>query len=197
MGPKLADYLKTREGELEAQISNLRGHLAPLETELAEVRRIRSLIADCRAAGNTDLASDAILPRPPASGLETAAKSQLSEVSPKDAPKSALSTLNQNVNEELFRASALTIKQMIIGALRDHFHFHGATPTELSEYMKAAYGREVDRNSISPQLARLRDEGMVEQPTGLLNEGRWQLTRRGRWYGDAKNTIAGGAGLDE
>jgi len=63
---------------------------------------------------------------------------------------------------------------MTLGALRDHFQ-HGATPTELSDYMKSAYGKEVDRNSISPQLSRLKEEGMVE----VLSNGKWELTRQG------------------
>lgn len=68
----------------------------------------------------------------------------------------------------------LTIKQMILGALRDHFH-DGASPVELSAYMRTEYGREVDRNSISPQLARLRQDRAVEQ-TGGAADPKWKLT---------------------
>jgi len=69
----------------------------------------------------------------------------------------------------------LTIKEMILRALNDHFH-EGATPSELSEYMRAAYRREVDRNSISP-LARLREERLVQNTNAL--SGKWQLALRG------------------
>jgi hypothetical protein len=48
-GPNLATYLQIRERELESQISNVRGELTPLEAELAQIRKIRSLIADARA----------------------------------------------------------------------------------------------------------------------------------------------------
>jgi DNA-binding transcriptional ArsR family regulator len=166
-GPKLADYLEIRERELESQISNVRGHLAPLEAELAQVRKIRSLIADARAAGLTDLASDAVLPDPPAgnfSKVDVVAESALR----------ALQSINEPRSQLEVAAEQLTIKQMILRALRDHFD-GGATPTELRDYMWSAFNKNVDRNSISPQLARLRDEGLVEQPPELLNEGKWRL----------------------
>jgi DNA-binding transcriptional ArsR family regulator len=159
-GPKLADYLEIRERELESQVSNVRGQLAPLEAELAQVRKIRSLIADARAAGLDDLASDALLPDPPA-------QSPLEQVA--QAIQPAVSQLLAAA-----QAETLTIKEMILRALRDHFE-NGASPTELRDYMRAAFGKEVDRNSISPQLARLREEGMVD----MLNDGKWKLSRQG------------------
>jgi hypothetical protein len=70
-----------------------------------------------------------------------------------------------------------TIKQMIVSALTDLFH-EGASPVELRDYMQMTLGRDVDRNSISPQLARLREQGIVEQLTGP-NEGKWKLVLRG------------------
>jgi DNA-binding transcriptional ArsR family regulator len=67
----------------------------------------------------------------------------------------------------------MTIKEMILSALRDHFIENGASPTDLRDYMRSAYDRDVDRNSISPQLSRLREEGMVD----MLNSGKWKLSR--------------------
>ena len=159
-GPKLADYLEIRERELESQISNVRGHLASLETELAQVRKIRSLIADARAAGFIDLASDAVLPDPPA-------QSSLEQVAQAFQP--AVSQLLAAQQLAFAESEPLTIKEMILRALRDHFE-KGASPSELRDYMRAAFGKEVDRNSISPQLARLREDGMVD----MLNDGKWK-----------------------
>jgi DNA-binding transcriptional ArsR family regulator len=165
-GPKLADYLEIRERELESQISNVRGHLAPLEAELAQVRKMRSLIADARAAGLTDLASDAILPDPPAqSALEQVAQ----------AIQPAVSQLSQLAAAQ---SETLTIKEMILRALRNHFK-KGASPSELRDYMRDAFGKDVDRNSISPQLTRLRELGAVEQ---YELDGKWKLTRTGVMY---------------
>ena len=41
--------------------------------------------------------------------------------------------------------------------------------------MRTEYGREVDRNSISPQLARLRQDRAVEQ-TGGAADPKWKTT---------------------
>jgi hypothetical protein len=43
--------------------------------------------------------------------------------------------------------------------------------------MRNAYGRDVDRNSISPQLTRLRDEGLVQNTNALT--GKWEIVLRG------------------
>jgi DNA-binding transcriptional ArsR family regulator len=69
----------------------------------------------------------------------------------------------------------LTIKEMVLNALRDHFHA-GATPSELREYFRMVYSKDIDRNSISPQLARLREEGLVENDNAL--SGKWKLSVR-------------------
>lgn len=76
----------------------------------------------------------------------------------------------------LNQAEPLTIKEMILRALATQLS-DGATPSELSEYIRSAYNRSIDRNSISPQLARLRDEGLVENTNAL--SGKWQLALRG------------------
>jgi hypothetical protein len=66
-----------------------------------------------------------------------------------------------------------TIKQLIIEALFAHFN-DGATGVELRDYFLTVHGRDIDRTSISPQLTRLREEGIVEQMTGP-DEGKWKL----------------------
>jgi DNA-binding transcriptional ArsR family regulator len=139
-GPTVAEYLAMREKELERQLSEIRGsHIAPREAELAQVKKMRALLADAVAAGLIDLASNTNL----------------------EPPMPATST-------------DLTIKQMTLCALRDHFT-EGASPTELRDYMKSAYAKDIDRNSISPQLTRLREEGMVD----MLSSGKWKLSRQG------------------
>jgi len=73
----------------------------------------------------------------------------------------------------------LTIKAMILTALSAHFH-DGATPAELRTFIKDVFGREIDRTSMSPQLARLREEGAVEQ-----SDTKWRLSERERQRGVA------------
>ncbi len=59
-----------------------------------------------------------------------------------------------------------TLKQMVVRALREHFPA-GATAQTLLEFFRTAYGRDVQRESLSPQLSRLID------PDGIVvREGR-------------------------
>lgn len=155
-GPTLAQYLDIREKELESQRSVVLGHLKPIDDELAQVKKMKALIASAREAGLTDLASEALLaapPQPPSGPIEAVQTAALKALSEAD----------------------LTIKEMILRALRDHFHNTGASPSELRDYMKSAYEKDIDRNSISPQLARLREESMVDQ----LSDGKWKLSKNG------------------
>lgn len=154
-GETLVQFLERRQPELEAQISHLRGVLEPKEAELVQIKKMRELLSVARKAG----ASNAVIGPP--------VQSQLAGY-----------VIDLTEPSQLQVAANLTIKQMIITALRDHFR-EGATPSDLRDYMKTVYGREVDRNSISPQLARLRGQGAVEQ-YGL--EGKWKLTRAAKWY---------------
>src|SRR5579862_294956 len=103
-GETLGGFLTRRREELEAQISALRGQLTPREEELAQINKIRALIADATAAGLVDNASKAVI------GPTVV-----------DVPDTLL--IN-NVEVKL------TIKGMILNALRDHFD-SGATPTQL------------------------------------------------------------------
>jgi DNA-binding transcriptional ArsR family regulator len=171
----LPQYLAKRERELIQQAAALRGALLPKEQELESVR------VAMKALGLTPNYMEQL--KPFLSQEQGALKVHPGTVTT-DAPN--LNLLSEN----------LTIKEMIQRALAEHFK-QGATPSELSEYMRVAYQRDVDRNSISPQLARLRDEGLVETS---VYTGKWELTlkgslaealtdtpervaRRKRWYG--------------
>jgi len=150
----VSEFLVRRERELTQQIDALRGQIAPKEQEREQIRTAMRALGLLTAS-------------PLASVLATA----LSDGSiPAIAPNNSGHTppsLGELLNP------TLTIKQMILHALIDHFR-EGATPSELSGYIKVAYGREVDRNSVSPQLARLREEGLVVQPDGPpVLPGRW------------------------
>jgi hypothetical protein len=143
-GPNLVQYLEIRRNELEAQRSNILGFLKPVEEELAQVRKIRALLADAVQAGLADFASNVELPIPP---------------------------------EMMDRGAKATIKDMILAALTRHFNI-GASPTDLRDYILTTFGRDIDRNSIGPQLSRLREEGMVD----MLSDGKWKLSQNGKWH---------------
>jgi hypothetical protein len=67
-------------------------------------------------------------------------------------------------------ARFMTMKQLVLYALKDHFK-NGATGKQLVEFLKSTCGREIARESLSPQLSRLRAEKKIDR------QGRiWFLT---------------------
>lgn len=54
-----------------------------------------------------------------------------------------------------------SMKEMTVAALRRHFSL-GATAKELIRYFASAWGQTVERSSLSPQLSRLKAEGVVQ-----------------------------------
>jgi hypothetical protein len=54
----------------------------------------------------------------------------------------------------------MTIKQLVVQALLDHFHA-GTTAPLLRDFMRNAYGRDVETGSLRPQLHRLKGEGVL------------------------------------
>ena len=158
-GESLGAFLTRRREELEAQISALRGQLAPREAELAQIDKTRSMLADIQGSVEASAA--------PITSENTATRSESTVVL---VPSPLL------ING---RVVHLTIKMMALASLRDHFKSRGATPSEIRDYIKSAYGKDIDRNSIGPQLARLRDQGAVEQ---VGPDGKWKLTHTGLRY---------------
>src|SRR5258708_7402876 len=65
----------------------------------------------------------------------------------------------------------MTIQDLIMRALVDHFH-GGATPAEIGGYIREAYSRDIEPGSIRPNLARLRESGLIVHD-GLAS--RWIL----------------------
>jgi hypothetical protein len=156
-------YLKRRERELLHQITAIRGELAPRESELIEVRRAMAAVGLKPGNALTDLLI------PPEEGtVRYDYATELASFLPVGAANNATIGLSEQP----------TIKQLILRALSDQFR-EGATPAQLRTYIRDAYGREIDRTSMGPQLSRLRDEGLIEQLIGMLNEGKWMLKLRG------------------
>ena len=58
------------------------------------------------------------------------------------------------------RGRTQTMKQMTVRALTDYFK-EGATASELTRYFSDAFGLNVARTSLSPQLTRLAQDGKI------------------------------------
>jgi hypothetical protein len=147
------DLLDRRERELTQQIqllqnelAALRNDLTPKEVELIEVRRAKAA-----------LGMVAETPR-----LKTASFPWQSEKQP----------INSGADREnSYRTFAmilkgtpaleLKIKELLVLAFIEHFQQHGATPADLRNQIHTSYGREIDPGSIRPNLARLREDGIV------------------------------------
>jgi hypothetical protein len=54
----------------------------------------------------------------------------------------------------------LTMKQLVVKALSEHFP-QGATAKQLRDFFRDAWGREIARENLSPQLSRLRWDKII------------------------------------
>jgi hypothetical protein len=156
-------FLERRERELTHQLAALRGQVESKQRELDEIKKVRAT-----------LTSSPPLP-PDNSSVEVAA-----DVARAEASRRSLNLIQQITNAAvtgLPPSDHPTIKSMILTALSSHFQ-GGATPAELRTFIKDVFGREIHRTSMSPQLARLREEGIVEQCGTRWNLRARKATRR-------------------
>ena len=146
----LRTFLERRERELTHQIAAVRGELQSKEKELAEIRAVRATLATPAVSV------------PDTSTFDVA----VNQIRAAEENRRAASVAHPMQQTESALIGAVpqkrTIKSMIVTALTSHFD-DGATLAELRTFIKDVFGQEIDRTSISPQLARLREEGAVEQ----------------------------------
>jgi hypothetical protein len=139
--------LEDHEVAIEERIAALRAELVPLERELFEVRLAKAALE--RGSPGRDQPQLAFFKGSqsggPASHVDAWRQRILSAAS--IAPRSPY--------------ARLTIKELVRKALSEHFT-HGATANQLLELFANAWGRtDVVRTSLSPQLSRLRQEGLL------------------------------------
>jgi hypothetical protein len=175
-GETLRLFLERRERELTHQIAALRGQIATKERELAEIQAVRATLAPSAPAP-----AGQAPPVPDTSTFEAAAFDQIRAAAENRHAAAVAHPMQQSV---LIGGvpQKRTIKSMILTALTSHFD-DGATLTELRTFIKDVFGLEIDRTSISPQLARLREEGAVEQ-----GGGKWRLTEPASQRGITNNS---------
>jgi hypothetical protein len=142
-----AEFILRRHAELSAQISALKGQLGPKEAELEQLEKmldLMGLVENRRNAltGEYVSALRPFLDSPGANALVAGAGSALSQLA------------------AAADYSRMTIKQAVVQALIDHFP-KGARTTELREFMKSGYGKEVEQSSLRPQLHRLKADGVL------------------------------------
>jgi hypothetical protein len=203
------EFLERRRRELEQQLSALDGQMYALrdqaearKSEIAEIDRAIAAIGpptrvsfDC--GGGVEIA-------PPIIG------SPVIQTAP--PPQQAGTTL---AGSGSFSASAvvlrgydtMTIKELVIQALLDHFP-EGGSAAAIREFIKNAYGKEIDPGTLRPQMHRLKEGDAItydpEKDVWKLSRielsGRAQVRVRARMAAaerTAKQTIAGGGGLED
>jgi hypothetical protein len=146
-------FLARREQELMSTAAMLRGQLAPVEAELAKVRRMRSVLNEPQNVLRSDN---------PTFG-------SLAALSIANSPLNALAS-NSTITSLIHEGYAgRTIKDLAIQTLLDAFE-NGATITQIKEFMKHGYGRTIDAGSLRTQLHRLKGAGiLIQNPDGTWN----------------------------
>lgn len=131
--------------------SKLRDQLAPIEKDLADIRRAKAALGmNTSQSPLTDL-------------IVHFATKKL------DAKALAAQTLAGGYDP----FERLTIKGLVIKALDEHFR-EGATTQQLLDFFRDAWGRNVERASLSPQLSRLQSDGAITRLGEL-----WKILPRG------------------
>lgn len=148
-------FRERRKRELQSRIAALKGQLRETLGELHEIQR----------SEETDAKTSALGGQPNKSALEEL----LSSIPPSDAkPDPAAVRALENV----------TIGELIARALRDGFP-KGGSAQQIREFIRVAYGRDIQQDSFRSQLARMKAQGRIEQ--NPLNE-MWSLTFAGQLF---------------
>jgi hypothetical protein len=161
-------FLDRRERELLQQISAMEAEIAHRRAELDEIHTAKASLPPIHEAEVSD--SGSISDAQTQSGVDALANSVFAIKTAVDRTARAFAEASENY--PFLQFERLTIKELVIKALTDHFR-DGATAVELGDFLRNAYGRPIERPSLSPQLSRLRDDGRIEQLPGAI----WKLTK--------------------
>jgi hypothetical protein len=167
-------FLHRRKRELAAQISALRGQLAPKEAELQQIEQMLASInppvsplgllsplgITAPLASLPQLNSNEVLNESDAAALIDAVREVTSAHNEK---MFGLAQLGAELEaEQKSKYLSMTIKELVIQALIDHFP-RGGTLSEIREFIREGYGREIEAASMRPQVHRLKADGILGQ----------------------------------
>jgi hypothetical protein len=155
----LRDYLEQRERELLDELGPLYSEVKRREAELAEIRRAKVSIGMAGPWRDTGLARfDAV------EGLAKGITAPTALQHPAYL-QAASGTVDPLLPSTLLQMAEsphadLTMKQLVVKALEEHFH-NGAPTRAMLEFFRDAWSREIERTNLSPQLSRLYQEGVI------------------------------------
>jgi hypothetical protein len=146
-------FLARRERELTHQIAALKGQLAQTRGQLAQ--REHELVEVMRMRAASALAGDASIPNllQQSNHLGTLLHERF--VGSEPAGDAMLPDMGK-------RYAEMTIKELVIQALLDHFP-KGGTTIEIRDFIQDAYTRDIMPASLRPQMHRLKADGVLGQ----------------------------------
>jgi hypothetical protein len=188
----LRAFLDRREKQLTEGIAARHSELAPMEAELAEVRRAKGALGITQVVQMAARLTAVTSVRAELSDSPLTLRSQeqahhdrvVQIVTERHRQMAAAETGVMAVQEDADHFSGhgvvspspyyqySTIKQLIKKALTEHFQ-SGATAFQLREFFRDAWARDIDRESLSPQLSRLRNDKIIDR-----NSNVWFLVKK-------------------
>lgn len=151
-----SQFLDRRETELTNRIAALRGQLTPLEAELRQVQRMRSLLGDKSNPPTNALASAASRTIAGGGAVNALASGPLTLRASGTIAGAAANALSGGQNPYAER----TIKDLVIQALIDGFS-EGANTKQLRNFILNGYHRDIDAATLRTQLHRLKGSGIL------------------------------------
>jgi hypothetical protein len=167
----LRHFLVHQEEDLTAQINEIRSQLMPLEAELGEVRRAKAAIGAGapRRLPNQGMV-DALVGFGRMAMALTDAQRRAREILQTEQAKYDIPVMLPASSPY----STLTMKQLIAKVLHEHFR-DGGTTRQMLDFFRDAWGRDIERTNLSPQISRLYQEGVI----GRIRSTRgWFLYKR-------------------
>jgi len=162
----LYGFLERRERELESRIEVWRVQVEEMETELAEVRRAKEQLKP-PTDGSLGIG------RLPASSAERALIIEGRKgIGRAPLPEYVIESLPEKKTRRETDPANMTLRELVLLAFKTpRCLLYGASNRDLRAFIKEASGREVERTSLSPTLARLRDDGVLVSQ----GDGKWRL----------------------
>ena len=176
MGESLREFLDRRERELQAELIPAEAQVGAIRAELSEVHRARTALGEPRNENQGDsLHSDGLVAGLGAAVAHAAGASSAVGLGAAQVLPPMLNGVPLSEAFEHAVTGATTIKGMILRALREDVNFlrNGALTAELREFIKSEYGRDIETTSLSPQLSRLREDGLI-----TAENNRWRRVPR-------------------
>jgi hypothetical protein len=96
--------------------------------------------------------------------LQAQLKQELQDIIAAESAMSPISDKEPTIKLRKGRGSQFTLKDMVINVLRDYRS--GADALKILELIKSKYGIDVKRESLSPQLSRLKNDDKLLELRG-------------------------------